>query len=95
MLAQIFSDKGILLVVTLVGMAMCSIGIGQVSARGEWLNPMAIVAYGIGTLILVIVGAALLNLSLPLIDSPRAAWIAVIVLALVKVGVTQLHRAFG
>jgi len=93
MLAQILSEKTALIVVTFVGMAICSVGIGQVAARGEWLNPMAIGAYAMGALILVIVGAALFNIPLPLIDSPRAALIAVILLIVLKVAWTFLHRA--
>jgi hypothetical protein len=92
MLAQIFSEKSLLIVVTVVGMAFCTAGIGQVAARGEWLQPMAIVAYVIGALILVIVGATLFNIPLPLIDSTRAALIAVVVLAVLKVMLTQLHH---
>jgi hypothetical protein len=95
MLAQFFSEKTILVLVTLIGMAVCTVGIGQVAARGEWSNPMAILAYVIGALILLIVGAALFDVQLPLIDSPRAALISVIVLALAKVILTQLHRAFA
>jgi hypothetical protein len=78
-----------------VGMAMCAIGIGQIAAQGLWLHPLSILAYIIGALILVIVGANLFNLSLPLIESTRAAILAVILLAVLKVGITQLHRAFA
>lgn len=49
----------------------------------------------IGALILVIVGAALFGVNLPLIDSPRAALIALVVLAVVKVALTQVHRAMA
>lgn len=95
MLAQIFSEKTMLIVITLIGMAMCTMGIGAVAARGEWLNPMAIVAYIVGALILVIVGAALFNIPLPFVDSTRAALVAVVLLGVIKVVVTQLHRAFA
>ena len=95
MLAQIVSEKTLLIGVTLIGMAMCTMGIGQVAARGEWLHPMAIVAYVIGVLVLVIAGAAMFEIKLPLIDSTRAALIAVIVLAALKIALTQLHRALA
>lgn len=95
MLAQIVSEKSLLVIVTLVGMAFCTVGISQVAARGEWLNPMAIVSYLIGALILLIVGATLFELRLPWIDSPRAALIAVVLLTGVKVALTQLHRVLA
>jgi len=95
MLSFIFSEKTLLVVLTFVGMAICSAGIGQVAARGDWAHPLSIVGYVIGALILVIVGAALFGVNLPLIDSPRAALIALIVLAIVKVALTQVHRAIA
>ncbi len=95
MFAQLFSDKTLLIVITLIGMAMCAIGVGQVAAQGMWLHPLAIIAYVIGALILVIVGANLLNVALPLIDSTRAAILAVILLGVLKVGITQLHHVFA
>ena len=92
MSAFLFSEKAVLIGVTLIGMAFCSAGIGQVAARAAWLHPLSFIGYALGALILVIVGAALLDIRLPLIDSTRAALIAVVVLALAKVVLTQLHR---
>lgn len=93
MLSAIFSEKILLFVLTIVGMALCTGGIGQVAARGDWAHPLSIVGYVVGALILVIVGAALFGINLPLIDSTRAAMIAVIVLMIAKFALTQLHRA--
>lgn len=95
MLSFIFSEKTLLVVLTFVGMAICSAGIGQVAARGDWAHPLSIVGYVIGALILVIVGAAVFGVNLPLIDSPRAALIALVVLAVAKVALTQVHRAMA
>ena len=95
MLAQLFSEKTVLIVVTLVGMAMCTAGIGRVAATNAWAHPLAILGYALGALMLVIVGAALFNINLPLIDSTRAALIAVIVLIIAKVALTQLHRTLA
>jgi len=95
MLAQILSEKTALIIATFVGMAMCTAGIGQVAATNQWLHPLAILGYVLGALILVIVGAGLFDIKLPLIDSPRAALIGVIVLAIAKVALTQLHRALA
>ena len=94
-MSLLFSEKGILIAVTLIGMALCSAGIGQVAARGAWLHPMSFVGYALGALILVVVGAALFGVSVPLVDSARAATIAVIVLAIAKIVLTQLHRALA
>lgn len=95
MLEQLFSDKALLIVVVVIGMIMCTDGIGQVAARGEWLHPMSIAAYVFGVLVLVIAAAAVFDIKLPLIDSARAALIAVVLLAAAKVALTRLHRALG
>ncbi|MCC6456372.1 MAG: hypothetical protein IT328_15565 [Caldilineaceae bacterium] len=92
MFAAILSEKMVLVLVTLLGMAFCSAGIGQVAARGEWLHPMSIAASVMGVLVLGIVGAGLFDFKLPLIDSTRAATIAVIVIVIAKVVLTQVHR---
>jgi hypothetical protein len=95
MLSAILSSKIALIVVTLVGMAMCTAGIGRVAAQGQWLHPLALVGSLLGVAILLLVGAALFNIKLPLIDSTQAALIAVIVVVILKVALTQLHVSMG
>ncbi len=95
MLSSFLSSKVVLVIATFVGMAMCSAGIGQVAASSQWLHPLAIIGYILGALILVVVGAGLFGYKLPLIDSTQAALIAMIVLVIVKVAITQIHRGIG
>ncbi len=95
MLSTILSSKIALVIVTIAGMALCMPGIGQVAARNAWLNPFAIVGTLLGVVILAMVVAALFNIKLPLIDSTQAALIAVVVIAIAKVVLTQLHHAIG
>ncbi len=95
MLSFILSEKSLLIVLTLIGMAMCTAGIGQVAARGEWLHPLSMIAYVLGALVLLVTVAGVFGINLPLIDSTRAALVAVIVLAVLKVAVTQLHRSIA
>ncbi len=95
MLSLIFSEKSLLIVLTLVGMAACTAGIGQVATRGEWLHPLSLVGYVLGALVLLITVAGVFSINLPLIDSTRAALVAVIVLALLKVALTQLHHSLA
>ena len=93
MLSALVSGKTLLIVGTLVGMAICTAGIGPVAARGAWLHPLSIVSTILGIAILLMVGAALFDIKLPIIDSSRAALIALVVLAMAKVALTQLHNA--
>lgn len=80
---------------TFVGMAICTAGIGAVAAKGAWLRPLSIVGIILGIAILLIVGAALFDIKLPLIDSSRAALITLVVLAVAKTALTQLHVTFA
>ncbi len=89
------SEKTLLIVGTLVGMAICTAGIGPVAARGEWLHPLSIVGYVLGLVILLVVGAGVFGIELPLIDSSRAALIALVVLTIAKIALTQLHHAIA
>lgn len=91
MLSAVLSEKTAVLVLTLIGMAMCSVGIGQVAARGDWAHPLSIVGIVLGALVLLVAAAGLFEFRLPLIDSPRAALIAIVVIAIAKVALTQLH----
>jgi hypothetical protein len=92
MMTQIFSERMALIVVTIIGMTLCSAGIGQIATRGDWLHPIAILGYLFGTLILCIVGATLLGIKLPLITTERAALIAVILIGIVKIMLIQVYR---
>jgi hypothetical protein len=95
MFAQILTEKTALIIATFVGMAMCTVGIGQVAERGQWTEPLSIVSYVLGGLVLVITGATLFDIRLPLIDSPRTALIVVVGIAILKIAITQLHHVFA
>lgn len=77
----------------LVGMAMCSAGVGQVAATGRWLDPFSIVGYALGAVALVILTAGLLGWRLPLIATRRQALFAVLAIIVVKVALTALHAS--
>lgn len=88
----ISSDKAALIVLVVVGMAMCSRGIGRVAAQGEWGHPLTILGYLVGVLILVIAVALLAGIPLPLISTMRQAVLAVALLSAVKLVFSTLHR---
>ena len=95
MIAEIFSERTALVTVTIVGMAMCTRSVGQIAARGEWLHPLTILSYLIGALVLIIASAGIYGIHLPMIKSTRAAIVSVVMLALIKIALTQLHQALG
>lgn len=79
-----------LIVVTLVGMAMCTQGVGKVATSGQWLSVQGITGTLLGIVILGIVGMRLVGRPLPLIETDRAALIAVVALAAVKVAIAAV-----
>lgn len=83
-LPLINSPKASLIALLVVGMAMCTGGIGQVGASGKWTSPLAIIGILLGILILVIIIASLTGLKLPLIGEQVQAVVAVGLLIAVK-----------
>ncbi len=93
MVSEILASPITLIVITILGVAFCSRGVGQVAERGQWLHPLAILACITGAAILLIVTAVLFGVHVPLIDSPQAALVTLVMFAILKVGLTQLHHA--
>lgn len=83
-----------LALVGLVGMAMCSTGIGRVAAAGRWTDPLSIIGYLLGVAALVVIGTGLLGHGLPFTNPRRQALFVVLGIILLKVALTALHSRF-
>ncbi len=83
-LPLIDSPKASLIALLVVGMAMCTGGIGQVGASGKWTSPLAIIGILLGILILVIIISGLTGLKLPLIAGQIQSVVVVGLLIAVK-----------
>jgi hypothetical protein len=87
------NERAALLALVVIGMAMCSNGgIGQVAARGLFWHPLSIAGYLMGATILAIGIAALFGRNIPPLTSYHQSFLAVSVIALVKIVFTTLHR---
>lgn len=87
------TDRAALLGLVVIGMIMCTQGgISRVAASGSWLHPFTIIGYLLGAAIVVIGIAALLGKNIPPLTSYYHSFIAVAVIAAVKVGLTTVHR---
>ena len=86
------NERIALLVLVVLGMAMCMNGIGRVAAAGQWAHPLAILGYILGALILVVAAAGFFGWQLPLVSGARGAIIAVSALSVVKLALSFLHR---
>lgn len=88
MLSNTRSAMGAVLV---LGMAMCTSGIGRVAAIQQWTHPLAIFGYLLGAAILVIGLGTIFSWKLPLIQNDAQAILIVAVLVGVKVVNTLVH----
>jgi hypothetical protein len=89
------SDRAALLGLVVIGMAICSqAGIGKVAASGAWLHPFSILGYLLGAAIIVIGIAALFGKNIPPLTSYHQSFIAVTVIAVVKLVLTTIHHLF-
>ncbi|HVN55131.1 MAG TPA: hypothetical protein VMT46_12435 [Anaerolineaceae bacterium] len=85
------SPRAALVAILIVGLAMCSGGIGQVGASGKWVSPLAIIGYLLGAAILVVIGGTLLRWKLPLIASETNA----VLVSAVLIGVKYMIGTLG
>lgn len=81
-------------IVLVLGMAMCTSGIGRVAALQQWTHPLAILGYLLGATILVISLGTIFGWKLPFIQSDAQAILVVAVLMGLKVVNTLVHSLF-
>jgi nucleoside recognition membrane protein YjiH len=80
-----------LVVVVVLGMAMCASGIGRMAAANQWGHPLSIVGYLLGALILIVAAAAFFGLKLPFIVGDRQALVTIGILIAAKVLNSIVH----
>lgn len=88
------NPRAAMVAVLVLGMAMCTNGIGRVAAFQQWAHPLAILGYLLGAMILVISLGTIFNWKLPLIQSDARTMLIVAVLIGVKVVNTLVHSFF-
>lgn len=88
------NPRAALIGLLVVGMAMCTPGIGQVAASGRWGSPLAIIGYVLGAAILVIIIAGLAGWKLPLVDGLAQACAVVMGLIAVKFAIATAGYFF-
>jgi hypothetical protein len=74
-----------IILLIIIGMAMCTPGIGRVAALGQWSHPLSILATVLGGAILLITLAVFVGWKLPYIQTDQQALIAIALLTGLKV----------
>ena len=81
-------------IVLVLGMAMCTSGIGRVAALQQWIHPLTILGYLLGALILIIGLGIIFGWKVPYIQSDAQAILIVAALIGVKILNTLVHSFF-
>lgn len=89
------SDRAALFALVIIGMLICSqAGIGRVAASGAWWHPFTIIGYLLGAVIILIGIAALFGRNIPPLASYYQSFVAIAIIAAVKLVLTTIHRLF-
>jgi hypothetical protein len=86
------SDRAVLVALIVVGMGLCTYGIGRSQTLFGWANPITILGVILGVVILAIFVSRLAGWSLPLITSDRAA---ILTIGAIGVGKVLLQALQG
>lgn len=80
-----------LVLLVVIGMAICTSGIGRVAAMNQWTRPLSILGILLGVLILVVAVAAYFGWKLPLIQNDTQSLIAIALLVVLKIANSVVH----
>ncbi len=80
-----------LVLLVVIGMAICTSGIGRVAAMHQWTHPLSILGILLGVLILVVAVAAYFGWKLPLIQNDTQSLIAIALLVVLKIANSVVH----
>jgi len=80
-----------MIVIILLGMMMCTTGIGRVAAMNGWAHPLSILGMIIGTAILIVGASVIFNFKVPYISNDFSALVVVAILIGCKVILSVIH----
>jgi hypothetical protein len=79
-------------IVTVVGMGMCSAGIGKAAQLGLWVHPVSIAGYLLGALALLLAAHGIFPFQLVPLSNPQAL-LAILAIVVVKIILARLYSA--
>ncbi len=80
-----------MIVIILLGMIMCTTGIGRVAAMNSWTQPLSILGMVLGAAILLIGASVIFSFKLPYIQNDFSALVVVAILIGSKVVLSVIH----
>lgn len=80
-----------MILLVILGMAICTSGIGRVAALNQWTHPLSIFASLLGVLILVVTAASFFGWRLPFIQGDTQSLLAIALLVGIKIANTVVH----
>lgn len=85
--------KIVLITVLIVGMAMCTKGIGRIAANGEWTHPAAILGYVLGVIALVVAFAGIFHKKILFVTDEKQALVTLIAVIILKLIIGAVYAA--
>jgi len=89
---MIDGDRTALVVLFVIGFALCGLGISRISATGQWIHPLTILGYLLGALTMLFAAAGYFGFRFAFVHNPREALITVSILMAVKLVMSIVHR---
>ncbi len=80
-----------LVLLVVIGMAICMSGIGRVAGMNQWTHPLSILGILLGVLILVVTVSAFFGWKLPLIQNDTQSLITIALLVVLKIANSVVH----
>jgi len=84
-------DKSAIITIGIIGMALCTRGIGRVAEAGAWTHPLAIIAYLLGITIIVITVLIAVDQPIPMITNSRMAMFVIVSMIGLKFIISIFH----
>jgi hypothetical protein len=87
------SYKTWFIILFIIGILLCSWGIGKIAAGGDWLSPFAFIGYILGLSALILFISVIFNLKTSHISSAKQALVVLAVIMVTKIIIGFIYLA--
>ena len=91
-LMGLLNDRTATVALGVIGMAICSAGVGKVAESGNWVSVPGVLGSMIGVVALAILGAAIAGKELPGLPGDRAALVVLGTILIMKIGIASVFK---
>lgn len=92
MWAALANSRLVFGIVTIVGMSMCSAGIGRAALLGLWVHPVSVAGYVLGALALLLAAQGIFHVQLVPLTNQQAL-LAILAIVVIKIVLAKFYSA--